>query len=196
MKEPMKILFRTSFHISAALLLMVLGQAVTTRAQVAKLQLDQLDALANRASETVDLKLDERLLQTTAKFFSSKDKDDTEVKELLKGLKGIYVKSFSFEKEGQYSPAEIDSVVSQLRTSGWSKILGVTSRKDGENVEVYLNLAGDQINGLAVISLEPKELTVVNIVGPVDLEKLGKLEGQFGVPDLGLEKEPNKKKIN
>jgi len=27
----------------------------------------------------------------------------------------------------------------------------------------------------------------VNIVGPVDLDKLAKLEGQFGVPDLGIE---------
>jgi Domain of unknown function (DUF4252) len=194
MKETMKILFRTSFHISVALLLMVFGHAATTRAQVAKLQLDQLDALANRASETVDLKLDEHLMQTTAKFFSSKDKDDAEIKDLLKGVKGIYVKSFSFEKEGQYSPTEIDSVLSQLRTSGWSKILGVTSKKEGENVEVYLNLAGDQINGLAVISLEPKELTVVNIVGPVDLEKLGKMEGQFGVPELDLQKETPRKK--
>ena len=34
---------------------------------------------------------------------------------------------------------------------------------------------------------EAKELTVVNIVGPVDLEKLSKLEGQFGVPELGIE---------
>jgi hypothetical protein len=27
----------------------------------------------------------------------------------------------------------------------------------------------------------------VNIVGPVDLEKLAKLEGQLGIPELGIE---------
>jgi hypothetical protein len=27
----------------------------------------------------------------------------------------------------------------------------------------------------------------VNIVGPVDVNKLAKLEGQFGVPELGIE---------
>jgi len=54
-------------------------------------------------------------------------------------------------------------------------------------VEVYLMLVGDQISGLAVLSVEDKELTVVNIVGPVDLEKLSQLEGQFGVPELGIE---------
>ena len=56
------------------------------------------------------------------------------------------------------------------------------------------NLAGDQISGLAVLSIDPKEFTVVNIVGPIDLEKLSKLEGQFGVPDLGIEREKPKKK--
>ncbi len=147
-----------------------------------------------RASETVDVKLDERLMATTAKIFSGKDDED--IKEILKGLKGIYVKSFEFEKEGQYSPADVESVMSQLRGGGWSKIVGVTSKKDGDNVEVYLMMQGDQIQGLAVISAEPKEFTVVNIVGPVNLEKLTKLEGQFGVPDLGLDQpKPKKSKL-
>jgi hypothetical protein len=35
-----------------------------------------------------------------------------------------------------------------------------------------------------IISAEPKEFTVVNIVGPVDLEKLAGLEGQFGIPRI------------
>jgi hypothetical protein len=190
----MKILFQTSWKLAPVLLLLFVGSNVTTRAQSPKLEMNQLDVLANKASETVDVKLDERLMQTTAKFFSGKDPDDAEIKEVLKGIKGIYVKSFTFEKEGEYSQVEVESVMSQLRGSSWSKILTVKSRKDGENIEVYLNMVGDQITGLAVLSIEPKELTVVNIVGPIDLEKLSKLEGQFGVPDLGIEKEKTKKK--
>jgi hypothetical protein len=190
----MKLLFQTSWKLAPVLLLLLFGAVVTTRAQGAKLQLDQLDVLANKANETVDVRLDERLMQTTAKFFSGKDPDDAEIKEVLKGVKGIYVKSFTFDKDGEYSSAEVESVMSQLRVSAWSKVLTVKSRKDGENVEVYLNLAGDQINGLAVLSIDPREFTVVNIVGPIDLEKLSKLEGQFGVPDLGIERDQPKKK--
>lgn len=190
----MKLLFQTSWKLAPVFLLLLVGTVVTTRAQGAKLQLDQLDPLANKASETVDVRLDEHLLQTTAKFFSGKDNDDAEVREVLKGLKGIYVKSFEFEKDGEYSQAEVESIMAQLRGAGWSKIVAVTSKKAGENVEVYLNTAGDQINGLVVLSVEPREFTVVNIVGPIDLEKLSKLEGQFGVPDLGLEKNKAKKK--
>ena len=188
----MKKLFQTTWKLAPVLMLLLVGSAITARAQGPKLQMDQLDFLANKASETVDVKLDERLMQTTAKFFSGKD--DADIKEVLKGIKGIYVKSFTFEKEGEYSQVEVDSVMSQLRGSTWSKILTVKSRKGGDNVEVYLNMVGDQITGLAVLSIEPKEFTVVNIVGPIDLEKLSKLEGQFGVPDLGIEQDKTKKK--
>jgi hypothetical protein len=178
-------LFRTVFKFGPALVLIVAG-AAAAMGQSAKLQLDQLDVLANRASDTVDVKLDEHLMQTTAKFFSGKDSDDAEIRDLIKNVKGIYVKSFSFEKENEYSPAEVESVRSQLRGGGWSKIIGVTSKKDGDNVEVYLLNIGDQISGLAVVSAEPKEFTVVNIVGPINLEKLTQLEGSFGVPYLNL----------
>jgi len=190
----MKELIRTTLRIAPIALLLLFGSAVASRAQSGKLQLDQLDALTNRASNTVDVKLDEHLMQTTAKLFSGKD-DDAEIKELLKNVKGIYVKSFSFEKENEYQPAEIDSVMSQLRGGGWSKIVGVTSKKENENVEVYLMMVADQISGLAVVSLNPKEVTVVNIVGPINLEKLSQLEGSFGIPDLDLAK-PKAKKDN
>jgi len=179
----MKTLFRIAFKL-APVALVFAGAVITANGQGAKLQIDQLDFLANRASETVEVRLDEHLMQTTAKLFS--DRDDAEIRDVLKGVKGIYVKSFTFAKEGEYSPAEVDSVLSQLRGGAWSKIIGVTSKKDGDNVEVYLNTAGDQINGLAVLSIEPKEFTVVNIVGPINLEKLVQLEGQFGVPYLNL----------
>ena len=178
-------LFRTFFKFAPALLLLI-ASAAAAMGQGAKLQLDQLDALANRAGETVDVKLDEHLMQTTAKFFSGKDSDDAEIRELIKNVKGIYVKSFTFDKENEYSPAEVESVMSQLRGGGWSKVISITSKKDGDNVAVYLLTVGDQIGGLAVVSIEPKEFTVVNIVGPIDLEKLTQLEGSFGVPFLNL----------
>ena len=187
----MKILFRNILKFAPAFLFVITAHVVTT-AQTAKLQLDQLDVLANRASETVDVKLDEKLMQTTAKFFSAKDNDDAEIRELIKNVKGIYVKSFTFEKENEYTRAEVDSVMSQLKGGGWSKIIGVTSKKGGDNVDVYLLTLADQIAGLAVVSLEPKEFSVVNIVGPINLEKLTQLEGSFGVPYLNLPSEKKK----
>ncbi len=188
----MKNLFQITWSLAPVLLLLLAGSAMTALGQGPKLQMDQLDLLANKASDTVDVRLDERLMAVTAKFFQGKD--DADIKEVLKGIKGIYVKSFTFEKAGEYSQVDVDSVLSQLRGSTWSKVVSVKSKKDGENVEVYLNMVGDQITGLAVLSMNPKEFTVVNIVGAIDLDKLSKLEGQFGVPDLGIETDKTKKK--
>jgi hypothetical protein len=35
-----------------------------------------------------------------------------------------------------------------------------------------------------VLSTEPKQLVVVNMVGDVDVQKLASLQGQFGIPDI------------
>ena len=178
----MNTLFRNSLKAITVSVLLLVATVVTARAQSAKLQMDQLDALANKASETVDVKLDEHLMQTTAKFFS--DPDDAEIKEVLKGVKGIYVKRFEFEKEGEYSEADLESIRSQLRNPGWTRIVSVGSKKE-ISIEVYLLQNGDQIGGMAVLATGSREMTVVNIIGPVDLDKLTKLEGSFGVPPVG-----------
>jgi hypothetical protein len=61
------------------------------------------------------------------------------------------------------------------------------SQKSHANVEIYLMTDANKAVGLAVIASEPRQLTIVNIIGSIDLEKLHKLEGRFGVPKLGLD---------
>src|SRR5215813_11286930 len=180
----MKPFFQNTLKLTfpAALLLLAMSAA---SAQEPRLQISNLDYLAGKASQTVDVNVDEHLLQMTAKFLGN-DPDDKEIKDLVSGLKGIYVKVFEFEHENEYSAADVDSIRTQLRQPGWAKILTFTSKKEG-SVEVYLMTANDRISGLALLALDPKELTIVNIVGPVDLSKLSKLEGNFGVPDLHIE---------
>jgi hypothetical protein len=161
--------------------------------QDSRLQMSGLDHLAAKASQTVDVNIDERLMRVASRVLSDKDEDEREVKKLVAGLKGIYVKSFEFETGGQYTPADIETIRTQLRGPGWTRLVNVTSRKEGM-LEVYLLFNGDTVGGLAVLHTDDKELTVVNIVGPVDIDKLAKLEGQLGVPDLGIE--PQKKSKN
>jgi len=187
----MKSLFQKSLKIMALASLVVLGAAATALAQNARIQTSQLDALATKASQTVDINIDERLIQLTAKVLG-KDPDEVNIKNIVNGLKGIYVKSFEFEKEGEYSVADLESIRSQLRNTAWNKIVNINSKKEG-SVEVYLMSNATQIRGLAVLASGAKEITVVNIIGNVDLEKLTRLEGQFGIPDLGIESKPKRK---
>jgi hypothetical protein len=193
----MKLLSRTLLKIAsmklALAVLLVVAATATALAQDPRIQTSQLDALAAKASETVDVNIDESLMALTTKFLSSKDEDEKKVKELVSGLKGIYVKSFEFENEGQYTDADLESIRSQLRNPAWSRIIKARSKKDG-SIEVYVMHTGGQISGLAVLATELKEITVINIIGPVDLDKLTRLEGEFGIPELGLEDSKPKRK--
>lgn len=165
--------------------LLIIATAFVARAQDSRIQMSSLDHLAAKASQTVDVSIDERLIRIAAKVLSDTDTDEKEVKKLLIGLKGVYVKHFEFENDGQFVAADVESIRTQLRAPGWSRMVGVNSKKEG-NFEVYLLMNAEQIGGLAVLHTDQRELTVVNIVGPVDLEKLARLEGHLGIPDLEI----------
>jgi hypothetical protein len=143
-----------------------------------------LDKLAERATESVDVTLDASLLQLASGFLSKDNADEVTVKKIVSKLKGVYVRSFEFDKEGQYSMSDVEAIRTQLKAPGWSRIVGVKSIK-GENSEVYLKRDGNQVAGLVVVSAEPKELTIVNIDGPIDPEELSKLSGHMGIPPFG-----------
>jgi hypothetical protein len=160
----------------------------TVLGQEGRLQISHLDKLAAKAEESVDVNLDGALLQIASKFLSDKKQDEAAVKSLLAGIKGIYVRSFEFNAEGEYTKEDILAIRSQIQSPAWTRMVGVKSKKDREDVEIFMKTeAGGKIGGLAIICAEPKELTVVNIVGSLDLEKLSSLEGQFGIPEMGLE---------
>jgi len=53
------------------------------------------------------------------------------------------------------------------------------SRKTRANVDIYIMIDNNQAVGLALIASEPRQFTIVNIIGAIDLDKLHKLEGQF-----------------
>jgi len=149
-----------------------------------------LDAVAAKASDTVDLALNGATLQFAAKFLdSSKDPDEAKVKKLIAGLDGIYLKTFEFKKAGEYSPADLEAIRKQLHAPEWSKIIGVKSAEDGETDEIYVRGDSKKITGVAIIAASPKELTIVNIAGPIDLDSLAELGGHLGIPKLAAGKQ-------
>jgi hypothetical protein len=159
-------------------------------AQDARLRIGNLDKLADKAAEVVDVTLDGPMLQLAAKFMSDdRSPEEAQAREIVKKLKGVYVKSFEFDNGGEYSQEDVDLIRAQLRSPGWKKIVNVRSKRDHENDEIYLmGYDPDNIQGMAIISAEPKELTVVNIIGPIDVDKLSALEGNLGIPHMGLHK--------
>jgi hypothetical protein len=153
------------------------GQDITMPANI--------EQLAAKASDAVNITIDGALLQLAANFLSS-DRDEQGIKQLVSKIKGIYVRSFEFDRSGAYNEADLDSLRSQLKAPQWSRMASVRSQRQGENIDVYVKMDSNEIAGLTVIAAQPRELTVVNIVGAIDLDALARLSGQFGIPRLDL----------
>lgn len=151
-----------------------------------RINLDFAD-LEERATEVVDVTLDGAMLKLAGKFLRHADVEERAIGDMVQGLEGIYVRSYEFDKPGEYDRSLVDRVKSQLGPS-WKPLVTVRS-KTKENVNIYADLRGDRIVGLVIIAAEPREFTVVNIVGPIDIEKLARLEGEFGIPHISKEKD-------
>ena len=162
-------------------LLLVAVTASPLAAQQFKFDLQGLDA---KASDSVDISLNGSTLQFAAKFLDGKDPEEAQVKKLINGLEGIYVKTFSFKNEGAYSAADLEGIRNQLKAPEWSRILRFKSAEDGESAEVYVRRQDKKVGGVAILSEAPKQLIVVNIAGTVDLDSLSGLSGHFGLPKL------------
>jgi hypothetical protein len=148
------------------------------------IDLSILDRLADKAKEANTVTLDGATLKLASRFLSGDDPDEQKVKNLVAGLKSISVRNFEFKEKGQYTDADLNPIRMQLRQPGWSKIVESKSEEDKEHTEVYLHSENDKIIGIAILSAEPRELTVVAISGPINLEDLDKLGGNLGIPHL------------
>jgi Domain of unknown function (DUF4252) len=150
-------------------------------AQGGRIQLDHLNRLADKATETVDVTVDSEMLKKSAGFLAGKGTDTAKLQEVVDGIRGIYVKSFKFDVPDAYTDADVEAVRKQVAREGWSRIVGV--REKQKLAEIYLWKEGGTNGGLVVIAAEANELTVVNIVGNIDLASLAALGPM--IPKLG-----------
>ena len=167
---------------SATLLLAAPGMAAGPQ-----LKIPDFSHLRGKAADSVDITLDGFLLRLV-KNFAAKDDSGDEVLSILSDIKSLRVRNFEFDSDDAYSRADIDSVRKQLAAPGWSALAQVHKRDEQEDVDVYVNTDGEKILGLAVVASEPRSFTIVHIVGNIDIDKLAKIEGEFGIPRIGADK--------
>ena len=169
--------------------ILLLGLPAYLRAQDMQFPPD-VEKLSAKAKETVEVKMDGPMLRWASKFLSAEDPDERKAAKLITNLKGIYVRSFEFDNQGAYTSAEVEELRAQFRSPVWSRVVGVRSQREGDNVDVFFKVEDDQMAGIVIIAAEAKELTVVNIVGPIDVDQLTDLGGQFGIPKLNAKTLP------
>lgn len=54
-------------------------------------------------------------------------------------------------------------------------MVGVRSEHDGDNVDIFFRMEDDKMAGIVIIAAEARELTFVNIVGPLEVDQLADL---------------------
>jgi hypothetical protein len=141
--------------------------------------------LAARASDVTEVTLGKNMLAFAAKFMDGKDADQAATRRLIEGLDGIYVREYEFDKEGQYSMDDIQKLRSYFETGEWSPIVRERDKKSGESTDVMIKMVNGETHGLFVLDAEPKELSIVLILGAVKMDDLHKLSGIGGLGVLG-----------
>ena len=191
----MNLMTRTLMRTLVALVLCCLS--ARGFAQDAKLQLNNLDKLSDKAANVTDVTLEGSLLDFAAKIIESADDGDpdtAQLKSIIKNLKGIYVKSFEFDEASQYSKADVDAIRAQLTAPRWTKIVQSIDKRHNEHDEIYLLKVGDRVGGVVILVAEAKELTVVNLVGDVPVDQIAALEHHFVPNSKGSGKDSKQKK--
>jgi|KBSMisStaDraftv2_1062788.scaffolds.fasta_scaffold07401_5 Domain of unknown function (DUF4252) len=163
---------------ACAALLLPLGASASDP----ELRLPDFSHLRQHAVDFTDVTIDGFLLRIARKMAA--DEQDNEAMSILKDIKSVRVRAFEFDSDDAYSGTDLDSIRQQLAAPGWTAVVQQRSREQHSNVDVYMNVDGDKILGIAVIESEPRSFTVVNVVGNIDIAKLAKLAGGLGLPKV------------
>ena len=135
--------------------------------------------LAARASNVDEVTLSKNMLAfaTEVMNVNGNSKDEAAIRNLLDGLDGIYVREYDFDKEGQFTAEQVEQLRKYYETSEWSPVVRERDRKTGESTDIMVKLVNGKSRGMFILDVEPKEISIVLILGPVSKEDLGTLKG-------------------
>ena len=130
----------------------------------------------NTLEAKVEVNLSGKLISLVAKAA----KPNPEVTELLEMLKGVYVRVY--ENDTTTFNELTRHYENKLEKEKWEVIAKV--KEEGETVQVRILLGEDTILGLFVMVAGETEVTLVNIVGEINPERIGELLANLD--NLGL----------
>lgn len=139
-----------------------LALSLPARAQGVDINLDSLSA---KAKEKAEVTLEGSLLTQALQ------KAPEKVKGAVANVSRVVVRHYEFATDGQYADSDLEAIRKQVSNSaGWSRVINV--KEEHESTEIYMLSQNGKTAGFLLISAEPKELTVVHIVGSIDLASL------------------------
>ena len=177
---------KTIITLTVLLLLAVsAGRAQDLTALPGYVPLEKLD-LFPKEKLSVEINIEGALLSLVA---AGAKNSDPEFASLIGGLKSIKLRVIPLKDLDESAlRTKMGRTVSWLEDRGWKATLKV--RNEGEETYIYLKETAGKIDGLTLLSLSPgDEAVVINIVGRIDPEQLGRLTQHFDV-DVNVHKKP------
>jgi hypothetical protein len=177
----MKNLLRSSFAAAT------LSVALTTFASAAESEPGAIDIgqlVPATKGEFVEVNVSGAMLKFAARIAA---RQEPEVAELLRNLKSIRVNVVGLDDSNREATAgKIDDVRRKLESQGWTRMVTVRERNDGDNVDVHVKQRGeDAIDGLVVTVLDRKgEAVFVNIVGNINADQIAQIADKFDIEPL------------
>lgn len=136
--------------------------------------------LVPRENLSVEINLSGAMLRLLGRMAAAEDADFAR---LVSGLDAIRVRIAPLaEGDRGSSRARIAEGARWLEQRRWQTVL--RARDEEEEVAIYVRELGGATVGMTVLAIDSEEITVVNILGDVDLAALGGLTDSLDLPSL------------
>ena len=111
--------------------------------------------------------------------------EDPEAAALFSKLKGVRVSTYNTEGDSRAAMDQLNSVKSTLQSADWEPVVQVN---DGEEqVQIFLKVAGEAIDGLVLMAVDEEEAVFINVIGSLDPTELSQVMDNFDVDVGGLD---------
>ena len=177
----MKNLIRSSLA-AATLSLVLIAPSRAAEVEVGAIDIGQL--MPSAKGQFVEVNLSQAMLKFAARIAA---RHEPEAAEMIRNLKSIRVNVVGLDDTNRAATVEqIESVRRKLETQGWTKMVTVREKNDGDNVDVHVKQHGEEaIDGLVVTVIDRKgEAVFVNIVGNINADQIAKIAEKFDIEPL------------
>lgn len=168
--------------LAAATLSLALTASRAAEVEVGAIDIGQL--MPSAKGQFVEVNISPAMLKFAARIAA---RQEPEAAEMIRNLKSIRVNVVGLDDSNRASTVErIEAVRRKLESDGWTKMVTVREKNDGDNVDVHVKQHGEEtIDGLVVTVIDHKgEAVFVNIVGSINADQIAKIADKFDIEPL------------
>jgi hypothetical protein len=106
--------------------------------------------------------------------------DDPDTGALFSKLKGVRVSVYATGDAGAAAALDqVNHVKSSLQASSWEPVVQVND--DGEQVQIFMKMNGEKMDGLTLMAVDEEEAVFINVIGQLDPQELAQVMDNFDI---------------